>query len=152
MKRYKSYILMAAGCVALALIAAVLTAGPAVAQLAKAVLMANVDERGRIPYEVSSLGAIGGPRCTSGECEFTFPGPKTGKRLVITNVNVIVTYPVNQGVVEIELRHTFSSSSPRAFLPSISTGFFPFVGTPNFGQRFVVNERVLAYYDPGYAP
>jgi hypothetical protein len=76
MNRWRSYAWMAAGCAALALIAGVFTAGPAVAQLAKAILMANVDERGRIPYEASSVGGVPCPGLAV--CQLQFPGPKTG--------------------------------------------------------------------------
>ena len=137
MNRWKSYVWMAAGCAALALIAGVFTAGPAVGQLVKAVLMANVDERGRIPYEVSSSG--GGT--------IFFPGPRIGKRLVITNVNVFVQFPTNPGqVVQLLLGH--STGGRNLYLPPTWIGTTP---SPGFDQ-YVVNQQVLTSFDPGDQP
>lgn len=82
MKRFRNYVLMAAGFVVLVAVVGVFTAGPAIAQAVRAALVSNVDDPGRIPYAGQAICTFNGPGCAA-----TLPLVPNGKRLVITHVS-----------------------------------------------------------------
>src|ERR1035441_147578 len=52
MNRLRNYVLMAAGLAVLVMVVGVFSAGPAIAQAVRAALVSNVDDPGRIPYQI----------------------------------------------------------------------------------------------------
>ena len=82
MKRFRNYVLMAAGFVVLVIVVGAFSAGPVIAQAIRAALVSNVDDPGRIPYEVRGLC---NHLSTTSFCSASQPVP-AGKRLVSTHV------------------------------------------------------------------
>ncbi len=82
MTRFRNRVLMAAGISVLVLVVGVFSAGPAIAQAVRAALVSNVDDPGRIPYQLA-----GSCNFTSGVCDVHLPKVPDGKRLVLTHVS-----------------------------------------------------------------
>jgi hypothetical protein len=83
MKRLKNQILMALGFAVLAGVISGITAGPAIAQAIKAVLVKNVDEHGRVPFVVTDSCDT----TTTNSCSIILPGPLPNKRLVLEHIS-----------------------------------------------------------------
>jgi hypothetical protein len=88
MKRLVNYALVAIGLLFVAIVAGVFSGARAVAQTAiKAALVKNVDERGRVPWQVTQTTGS----CVTQECAIAFPPVPAGKRLVIEYVSGAIT-------------------------------------------------------------
>jgi hypothetical protein len=83
MNRLRNYVLMAAGFAVLVMVVGVFSAGPAIAQAVRAALVSNVDDPGRIPYQVLGSCLFSG----TSFCHYTFPTVPARMRLVITQVS-----------------------------------------------------------------
>ncbi len=129
MERFKNYVWLAAGFVILAATISAFVPGAALAQIVKAALVKNVDERGRVPYGVQvSCDA------SFGSCVAYGPLVPTGKRLVLQHVSARVSGTTNLAF----------------FFTDKTTGFQTFVGLPVVLN--LSNETVLAYIEAGDKP
>jgi hypothetical protein len=148
MKTFKNYIWMAIGTALVIAVFSGLTAGPALAQLVRAALVKNIDERGRNPYE-EQVG------CTDAafvnQCRVEAAAVPTGKRLVIEHVSMRLylqgTQPFGPAtlfgnefdVLGIHFQREQFISPKLDFANSIQA-------------LYSANERVLTYYDAGQKP
>lgn len=137
MNRLRNYILMAAGFAVLVIVVGVFSAGPAIAQAARAALVSNVDDPGRIPYMVTEICGFTG---VDQHCIINTPAVPAGKRLVVTHVSgqLIENLP---GGAYIEL----TISNPRhgsVYLP------VTYMGT-GFHNFFVFDQPELIFGDAG---
>jgi hypothetical protein len=110
---------------------------PLIAEVKEALLVKNIDEKGRIPYQQS-----GARDCTgAGLCDFGFPTVPVGKRLVIEHVSANVNANPGAGVnaTFLEGAGGFTVFS----LPGTS------MATP---ELIAVNQPVLAYFESGQTP
>lgn len=115
-------------------------ATPVVAQwtrAVRAVLVRNVDERGRAPYmqfQVQSCPGGGNPTC-----DVVFPPVPADRRLVLEHVNASINFTPG-GVRRTGL-----------LLPAVFIFVLP--ARPTFDPNLViVNEPVLAYFESGQTP
>jgi hypothetical protein len=106
----------------------------------------NVDEKGRIPYQVAEL-VLTSACSTNGLlffCERQLPAVPAGKRLVIERLTMFLA---------------LASGSPDLvrFVNPVTNGTLSYV-QPSFTQRvisaahFFLNQEVLAFYEPGQTP
>lgn len=112
---------------------------PLLAQ-ARAALVPNMDEHGRIPYQGTSTSA----NCGTLQCDVTFPVVPNNKRLVITHFDAFVT--VNNSGILIVMFLTTATSSSRAypeFMAGAQTGGV---------STFISGRAVQFYVDAGNAP
>ncbi len=127
-----------------AIVAGALTAGPAIAQAVRAVLVTNVDDPGRIPYQVTGNCDLipGDPGQIS--CLVVFSKVPAGKRLVITNVSGYVgtIVPANSLV----LVSVGSSKADLDYLPTT------FQGAGNYYNFYVFNQPAHIFCDAGMSP
>jgi len=142
MNRFKNQILLAAGFAVLAGVITGITAVPAIAQAIKAALVKNVDEPGRVPFQVVLNDVTPG----NGGCfASTLPVP-TGKRLVLQHVNADIELGGVGNKVQI-FRVTVGGglSIGNSYLhPELNDGS----GGYNY---YVVNSDVRMYLDAGQA-
>jgi len=139
MNRFRNYVLMAAGFAVVLVVVVALSAGPAIAQAVRAVLVSNVDDPGRIPYAAAvDCKFAGGSGCDG----FLAPVP-AGKRLVITHAAGLVQENLPGGtLVLLEVSGGIATSHPLATYQ----GSFGAVNT------FVFDQPVLLFYDAGQTP
>jgi hypothetical protein len=90
MTRFRNSVLFAIGCVALSALAGIFTAGPAVAQLVKAALVMNIDERGRAPWQVTKFVPCGAQATPTDVCLVSLPPAPDGKRLVVQHLSAVL--------------------------------------------------------------
>lgn len=144
MNKFKSYVWMAAGFAVLVVVVAGITSAPAIAQIVKAALIKNVDERGRVPYS-AAFQACGSFVVNCG----TSAGNSipTGKRLVITHISAQVV--TDGGVQSVQLYS--SNGATNTFSPT--TYLSPtLVGSSGGENYFVANQDVLMYVETGFNP
>jgi hypothetical protein len=157
MKNFKSYAWMAIGCALVIAVFSGMTAGPALAQLVKAALVKNVDERGRVPYEEEVV-------CSDftffSDCTVEAAAVPPAKRLVIEHVSMDLLLVAAQ-----------SGPTPRPRSVTMSGNEFTIVGQQFFRQQFLApsllsadstlgpvfahyaaNQAVLTYYESGQKP
>jgi hypothetical protein len=137
MKTLKNYVWMAIGSALLIAVISGMTAGPALAQLVKAALVKNVDERGRVPYqEVVTCVSTGFG------CQAQASAVPPGKRLVIEHVSMRIIINNSTGTPEAGV---FGNAVVQYLNPILS----PTGGTT---RTYFANEAVLTYYETGQAP
>ena len=139
MKRFQGYVAIASGLALLSTVIGLLSAGPAIAQVVRAALVKNVDEKGRSPWSATRDLFP----CPPGGCTLSLPPIPAGKRLVIEYISgfVIVNTPSTQPVT-VELTVSFV---PVAFLPvSFST--------VSADTAWIVSSKILAYAEEGTTP
>jgi hypothetical protein len=151
MNRMKTYVWMAGGLVAMAIVGS-FTARPLIAQI-KAAFVQNVDEPGRNPYASTVFFANGfefpaGGVCGNAQCELHFQAVPAGKRLVVTNIigNVYVDTP---GVISPPLLFPLGNSAQGTTL------FFPaglMAGTYQGSNMLAISSEVKAYFEAGATP
>ena len=140
MNRFRNYVLTAAGFAVLATVVGVFSAGPAIAQLAKAALVKNVDEKGRVPWQLT----LTTNSCPFPGCFITFPAVPAGKRLVIE---------YGSGLVQ----QTSSTLSLPAFV-LLNEGAFPqarlgpFVPNVSPQSAWILSATLLYYVEEGRSP
>jgi hypothetical protein len=122
-------------------------AAPAVAAVIKAVLIKNIDEKGRNPYTAFAICAQIDSRCAVGALG---PVPQPGQRLVIQQasgtVSVLAGTPIS-----LELHHTATGMLGQTGV--IQAQLHPTLrGTVAGKDEYVVNESVLAYVEAGRVP
>lgn len=123
---------------ALALLAALgKFAAPAVAQVVRAALVKNVDEKGRSPYMQLLFRSC--PSGGNGACELIFPPVPAGKRLVVEHVNAGITFATGG------LRLSALTGGPNVLLLLPARP----VSDPSI---LAVNEQTLAYFESGQSP
>jgi hypothetical protein len=138
----KSRAVMAGVFVLASMLAGVFTAGLAIAQAVRAVLVANVDDPGRIPYQVDTACVMNSIQYI---CENALPLVPAGKRLVITHVSGFVDTDVPGGtLLRAAVRHI--SGFPSSVLPT------SFQGVAGGKSRYVFNAPVLAFFSAGEYP
>src|SRR5579871_4114317 len=140
MNRFRNCVLMAAGFAVLALVVGVFSAGPAIAQAVRAALVLNVDDPGRIPYDVRGFCSI--THASDSDCP---AGPKVpaGKRLVITHVSGVVRGSLPGGTPIIA-----------SIMNSVSFDYLPvtYQGSALGFNYFQFGQPVLVVYDAGSTP
>jgi len=111
---------------------------------ARAALIQNVDEHGRIPYQ-----ATGTSNTCNGllQCDVFFPAVPNNKRLVITHFDAFVS--VNNTGSLIALSLSTATSNAKAY-PEFMTGAQ--VGGAGGVSTFISSRAVLFYADAGAAP
>lgn len=141
MERFKNYVWMAAGFVILAAAISAFVPGSALAQIVKAALVKNVDERGRVPY-TSSASCFGPDLGFGADCNLTFTQVPANMRLVLEHITA-------------EMRLGPGGKPWRCLAPG---GYFAptFVGTAPVGgaqpDYWALNQVILAYFEPGATP
>ena len=143
----KSRLVPLAGALLLVLVLGHFYAKPLVAQV-RAALIQDVDNAARHPYTQQVIGV-----CSTVGCSIGFPAVPSGKRLVIEQVNVVVSPASPSTLVGVALLS--SDSEPKAVLQG--SFLFPFtltlpVGPSNTRNSFVGNLPVVAYYEAGSFP
>lgn len=133
----KNRLLTLAGGVALLAVLGKYYAIPAIAQAVRAALVSNVDDPGRIPYEVTTSFGFGG-----GNGGSETPRVPAGKRLVITNVSGTVDTNLPGGSL---LQPTIGVSG---HLHTISPSLI-FSGSGNGENSFAFNQPTLLFVDAG---
>ena len=139
MNRFKNHLLLAAGFAVLAGIIGGITAAPAIAQVIKAALIKNVDEPGRIPFQM---------RVLCGDAQSCFTPDITvpaNKRLVIEFLGGNVHVAAGAKIIQVA--------------PFLGTGagsgvngvyLHPeFVSTAAGYDNYAVNQPIALYVDPG---
>lgn len=108
---------------------------PAMAQAVSAMLIRNVDEKGRAPYMHYAVRVCQGDAI----CDLHFPAVPEGKRLVVEHVNGGVSFAANT------LRFTalVAPQNTQFLLPARR------ITDPNL---MIVNEAVLAFFESGQSP
>lgn len=108
---------------------------PAMAQTLSAMLVRNVDEKGRAPYMHYGVRVCQGDAI----CDLYFPPVPAGKRLVVEHVNGGVSFAANT------LRFTalVAPQNTQFLLPARP------ITDPNL---MIVNEAVLAFFESGQSP
>ena len=110
-------------------------AAPVVAQAVNAVLVKNLDEKGRAPYMEYQVRV-----CPGGiVCEVAFPPVPSGKRLVLEHVNAAVTFATG-GVRFTSL----AGPQNRQFV-------FPAHATADATIQ-IINETTLMFFESGEIP
>jgi hypothetical protein len=146
MNRLKNFALMAAGFGILAAVVSGITAAPAIAQLVKAALVKNVDERGRTPYSATVS------TCTnfSNLCGTSSGSPAVpaGKRLVVTHINtqIVTSAGVSVSSVQLYFVNSAAAATPITYLSPTH------VGTGAGVSNYVANQDVLVYVEAGFQP
>ena len=135
MNRLANYVCMAAGFAILVFTISALTPGSALAQIVKAALVKNVDEKGRVPYSFTQF-------CVNNienVCVVTTAAVPNNRRLVIEHISAEVE--IGGGGI----------SGYRLSVNGIETAFFAptLVATPSFGQRYALNQPALVYAEAG---
>ncbi|HET9269366.1 MAG TPA: hypothetical protein VFO31_14430 [Vicinamibacterales bacterium] len=134
MVRWQKLFWISATVLTVACLAGVL-ARPAIAQI-RAAVVKNVDEKGRIPFQATSLCVSAFP---APNCFVTFPAVPAGKRLVIEYVSA-----------EFNLSPNFQ---PAAALTNVSGGInHPLPTFFRFGANYGVSSRLLLYAEAGQQP
>ena len=137
------------GSLAIAAAICAVIAPPAQAQVRPAVTK-NVDEPGRIPYQVIFQAAKGDPNCGTNFCVFFTPNVPANKRLVITNVAITInldsTATAQAVYLSVEDATTvygqlYLPYNPNAYPVDPISAYSP--------RRYVVNESVRLYADAG---
>ncbi|MBN9662638.1 MAG: hypothetical protein J0H49_30850 [Acidobacteria bacterium] len=124
-----------AAALALAAVLGKFYAVPAMAQAVSAMLVRNVDEKGRAPYMHNVIHVCQGDAV----CDLYFPAVPAGKRLVVEHVNAGISFAANR------LRFTtlVAQGNTQFLLPARP------IDDPNLT---IVNERVLAFFESGQTP
>jgi hypothetical protein len=134
-KIMKNRLLTLAGALALFAVLGKFYAAPALAQVVRAAVVKNLDERGRNPYMQTTFLS-----CTAanGLCDLFFPAVPAGKRLVVEHVSANV----------------YAASGINAtFLLTPGNAQFALAARANSSPTLLaVNEPVLAYFDAGQSP
>jgi len=141
MNRFKNYVWMAAGFAVLAAVVSGIVAAPGVAQLVKAALLKNVDERGRIPYQGTLFCAT---PATASACAVDGAAVGSGKRLVIEHVSANIRVSRGKAVEFAELR--VGGGSDFQYLPA------HYVSTPTVTDSYYINEQLILYVETGQTP
>ena len=144
MNRFTNYVWMATGFAVLAVTISALTPGSALAQIVKAALVKNVDEKGRMPFSkrVTCISGI-----SSNFCSAAFPMVPAQRRLVITHVNALSQHSGGPGS-DVTLRLVGSADL-------VVTAYFAprYKGTSSGTiDDYLVNEPILAYFEAGETP
>jgi hypothetical protein len=131
----KNKLLMLAGLLAVPALVGALFATPSVAQSAGALLVKNVDEKGRTPYmEIQHLA------CATGQaCQIFFPPVPDGKRLVVEHINATVSF-ADSGIRIAGL-----------LMPTDGIYALPVHSAPPPNPT-VVNESALVFFESGQTP
>ena len=123
-------------------------ARPLIAQV-RAALVQDVDNPARHPYTQQLSG-----QCSTTGCGFLFPGVPSGKRLVIEQVNLILSPASTSTVANMALLVGSVEPPPVVFSGQF---FFPMtlalpVGISNARNSYIGNLAVMAYYEAGAQP
>jgi hypothetical protein len=139
----KTYGLMAAGFALVGMMVGAFTAGPAIAQAVRAALVSNVDDPGRIPYQLG-LDFLA---CNPGNCNVQFPPVPPGKRLVITNISGSIATSVAAG--SLVLPSVDANNAGKVVIVFLSTTFQGVIEGQNL---FVFNQPTHLFYAAGEQP
>ena len=131
---------MSAGFVILAATISAFVPGSALAQIVKAALVKNVDERGRVPFTFASSCQF----TTGNTCTLNIPSVLVGSRLVLEHFNTSLKINRNSilGPVELIGIHIFTGGSSSDFAPVLVYEEINF-------RNWIVNQPVLAYVEAG---
>jgi hypothetical protein len=147
MKRFAIYGLVAIGLLFVTVLAGAFSGARAVAQtVIKAVLMRNVDEPGRVPFQETRSVPTS---CPFGACSAGFSPVPPGKRLVIRKVSGILSLSPSASLVVVQLLSESGGQSkgvPNVFVPA------HLQATTTSTSYYVFNSDVLAYVDAGASP
>jgi hypothetical protein len=131
----KKYFLRTSAFVVLTIVIGAITAGPSIAQVIRAALVKNIDEKGRNPYQSTGVCNVFG-RCF-------FEQVPAGKRLIIEFVSL-----------DVDSRDGTLPTFPAAAVFEASTGgassTIPIY--QRFGTDFGANTSVFIYSQPGETP
>jgi hypothetical protein len=136
MNRLRNYVLMAAGLAVLVMVVGVFSAGLAIAQAVRAALVSNVDDPGRIPYQVNKVCI---PSGVDSICIADLPQVLPGKRLVITHVSGELVENLPGGTL---IEVTVVSRRGSVYLP------VTFMGS-SYHNVFVFDQPELIFCDGG---
>ena len=139
----KTYGLMAGGFALVGVVVGAFTAGPAIAQAVRAALVSNVDDPGRVPYQVGINDPVAFLDCSS-VCVTEAPQVPAGKRLVITNVSGVLLTGLPSGSVI--LPSVLGSGNTPIYLGVV------FSGTKNGSNWFTFNQPIRLFFDAGSIP
>jgi hypothetical protein len=140
----KNKLLTLAGALALLALLGHFYAKPLLAQV-RAVLVENLDEPGRNPYQEVRSDLTCGFRQS---CTQSFSAVPAGKRLVLTNISGYIE--VDGGTIPYGTLQSSLSGSQYASVVFTTVGGASIFGT--VGQRFVFNQNIRAYFGPGEIP
>jgi hypothetical protein len=139
MNRLRNYVLMAAGLAVLVMVVGVFSAGPAIAQAVRAALVSNVDDPGRIPYQILGSCFFSGTT----ECHSNLPQVPARMRLVITQVSGYVQENLPGGTF---IAPVLSGGRGRIQIPVL------FEGSASGLNYFSFNQVDTMFVDAGQNP
>jgi len=134
----KNRLITMAGALALLVVVGKFYATPALAQVVRAALVKNVDEKGRSPYMQFQPRVCS--RNSTKSCDVVFPPVPAGKRLVLEHLNAGINFATSgvrfAGVL-------IAQDSGLSVFPTRPSG------DPNLT---IVNEPTLLYFEAGQTP